>query len=1346
MKINIKEKEALILTIFLMIAPFYGIVEIYVSNSQVHRCIGGSYKPENQRYPAKKNEIVDGGDKDTTFLTARGVPEYLNYINIQAKYDIIPQDIEILKGNLHYGDRKYLHRSDGKSIIIASDTINSHKHIVELLMYYNITNTSNIPHSYYMSVVSDNYINISIYEQNPSSYDFVLMNHSDNVSELIVNTTIPYINTRTVVIKIVMMSNVSFNVEIKAALLEANSVYMTIQYKFISKKQIEYYVHFWGLPESIKIYFINISYLWELKYVIPVGAIEWNYSDKSVVIRKETNITIVFEGYDYWLRDTNISVKLDIDCGGEKVGVDQLRVFYKIKSVEYNTINSTDYFFKRVIIVENPNTYDLIDVPVKIELNETNFNMLSLNADMTNIAFFDEAENGLERLSAYLYYTDGKRAIYYTKLKCLRAGEKRKIIVLYGNPYSPKIARNSTEPKMGIITKMSDLANENVWECSSGHISYIYYYPSINETELYVATQNRYGMVVFKGNISGVYRLNLTIEFQNQWLLNYNYSIGIKFLYIDEDTYYCIAISNKTGYQSPHLEYFYVNNSNRIELDSVDLQDAVNVYKLHIDITINYPANYISVIARIDGIGDIPLGPYEDVLDISKHFWTMCLFGWGVSLFGVSIYFWGQSEGRPPVAIPLGEEFLGENIIISEVVGETEWMKLDRESMAINSGSVIVVRIFDVMGNLVLNDSELVFDENYTFSITLKASLIHMVNEVSHPHLLEIWHGFKKIEMLINPRGVKSVVLGYGLYLMVDIFVNMKESRWVVLNISQPVVDIPINDDWYVMNSGVNKSIASIYLPITWLSYGSNDEMIYFESINYELESKHLIHILDAIFGGLYGLWENESTRMEEEISYIEDILGSIYIFENNVSRAIFRSNGNITDVEVLNSSGDVATYTVNKTLTDVINEISNYSIVEYCCKNLSRLLGHTSPTYLILDENSGMVELGLMDQTGSNVTVIFYIRDAQAEICSSSGYIYSNLMRATFSLMFLNTVYMNGSLFSEEILEKAMRLDLDLKFNHISIYVGNDSEISIHIDLDNMISTYVSAKYGSELRLDLLNLILIKNTEIIDLNGVKLECLFQPLFEALKVRLSNETAYDGTVEWIESQIIRRSIILLDYYSQTELDKPMLTVYLNDTIVMSSDDIYTLKGGLRLDIYDKWHVKVFNGTYYQSEINVMIKIGGLIIVNERDSLINVEIASIESKCMANYTIQPSGLISEMLSVGHPYKIIIRNSSSDIIFDEEVTLPSNTSFRPLIVIILRESGIIQQEQTQEQTTSQNVSFTNKPQYLESNIKIVVPTILIATVSIIIIGRLVRKYKKRKIVEMEKLIEKIVAEED
>jgi len=399
-----------------------------------------------------------------------------------------------------------------------------------------------------------------------------------------------------------------------------------------------------------------------------------------------------------------------------------------------------------------------------------------------------------------------------------------------------------------------------------------------------------------------------------------------------------------------------------------------------------------------------------------------------------------------------------------------------------------------------------------------------------------------------------------------------------------------------------------------------------------------------------------------------------------------------------------------------------------------------------MLDENNNMVELDLIDSANNSVTIMFYIQNAQVEIYSSNGYVYNDIIEAAFSSLLLNTIYINGSLFPGGFLGKDMELDLNLKFDHISIYLGNDSEISIHVDLDNMISTYISTKYGSEFRLDLLNRILIKDSEILDLDGVKLECLFQPSMNASKIRLTNETTYSNTVEWIENQIVKRKIVIYDYYSQTELEKSMLTIYLNDTKIISSDYIYTLSGRLRIDVYDKWNVKIFNGTYNRSEINIMIKMGGLIIVNERESSIYVEISSTESRCMVNYTMQPSGLISEMLSVGHTYELVIRNGSSDTVLDEEITLPSNTTYRPIIVIILRESEIIQQGQTYEQTTTHNVSVAEESQFFESNTKIILPIILIVTITIILVGRLVRKYKKRKIVEMEKLIEKIVAEED
>ena len=227
---NTKEKKVLALIILMVAVSFYNTAERCISVSQVYKYVYGDNNELGYQKSIGKNEVQGGWneDKNVTIFSARGEPEYLNHINLMTAYDIIPQNLEIRRGNLHYGARKYLHRSDGKSIIIASDAVDSYKHMIELVMYYNITNTSNVPHSYYMSIVADNYVNISIYEQNPvDGNDYVLIHNSSNVSELTVNTTIPYVNTQSVAIKIIVLSNMSFNIEIGSAILIVKSLYIT---------------------------------------------------------------------------------------------------------------------------------------------------------------------------------------------------------------------------------------------------------------------------------------------------------------------------------------------------------------------------------------------------------------------------------------------------------------------------------------------------------------------------------------------------------------------------------------------------------------------------------------------------------------------------------------------------------------------------------------------------------------------------------------------------------------------------------------------------------------------------------------------------------------------------------------------------------------------------------------------------------------------------------------------------------------------------------------------------------------------------------------------------------------
>jgi len=206
----------------------------------------------------------------------------------------------------------------------------------------------------------------------------------------------------------------------------------------------------------------------------------------------------------------------------------------------------------------------------------------------------------------------------------------------------------------------------------------------------------------------------------------------------------------------------------------------------------------------------------------------------------------------------------------------------------------------------------------------------------------------------------------------------------------------------------------------------------------------------------------------------------------------------------------------------------------------------------------------------------------------------------------------------------------------------------------------------------------------------------------------------------------------------------------NDTVIHDYEFV-TLKGPIRLVILDRWNITLANTTTSDINIDVIVKLGSIIIMNCLNVCTFVSLKPEESNIPMNYTLGPNQSMADLLAVGKSYNLLIEDYYGNIFFNDTIFLQANTSYRPLIVVIISTITIIQGSeinQSSESNESNGVEISVSPNIPRSrgiDYRIVV-IILLAVLITVAIKIMLRKIRKRKVVEIEKLIEKIISDEE
>ncbi len=1347
--------EALILLAILTLHILYinGYLVMDLSNGRVvenYRIAKNVGNKENLSVYPKKESIGNNGTnlEDDTPLNSTGI------IYVAYTQELIPVDIKYLAGNYISGSYTFLHRGDGKYIVLRSDDVTgSNDFRIDIIATFNITSVENDEMVLYLKINATSNVSSTIYIYNQSAEEYQILYEINYTSDIILKANVSDNNhDGNVTVRIHLQSGQSFTAKMWHLSLFTNKVRnFKLEYTFISQKILEYRMRIAGFLRYTKLYMLNLSEWLAIKYIDPPSSIIFNYTERSILLVACGIVEIVFRGYDYWEREGIMNVSMEFYCGNHSIDINKIRPYYRLTYLTYNISNYTGYGFSRVIRVKNPTNLDLYYVPIKIVLNDSWFNMLALRRDASNIVFYIKEDETLERLKSILAYWDGVNAIYYVKLDSLKAGEEKDIVIYYGNLNAPTPLQYPEAMKMGKVENMSMLARGSMWDISGGYIDEIYYNDEENSSEMEVISEG-YTSIRYDYVLSGVFELSVSLASPKGYVAP-NFSFRVKFLYEYSDRYYCLEYTNNTASGHPEIILYWVNGTHTEIIDRCAASNVAEAFYVQVSLRINTVIDYIDISATAP-YNRLEVYGYEDVLDISHGAWYLVFEVEGVDWLDLKILKWSQRVGCSNWLSYYWPETL-EDFVLEETYVETDWSYLNKSTLAVKNNAIMALKVYDPMGNIL-------FDSNISVNVTgsnvvrvkLNGSILRFVNEVSRPHRIDLWADLNYCVVHLGSFESDYIVIKRGLYILYDTDEISGIQKGYVIFVRDYEVIISVDNMWGLLKTWENTDSISIAYTLLDFLNGETRCPLYGILINYSVAASYVNDIIDFLNATVFNQWLSMKALSESELENLTLILSALNISLEDVDVLTLSSDGTSCVVEARDDNNQTHIYQYDRSLMEMIDILISKNIVSMALSaNIAKFIALFAPITMVRFDGQNYSVLIRMQCGSSEIMLNMDFDDDTIHIEYTSLNTTNSYLRELVSLLLVSSVIANRSsvIFGFRGAE-SKGIEFDMKYKHIKVSFVR-SQRNLYMDM-NLIDRRVLISFCDSwnAEIDFSDLIVLSQGDIINISNSRLDCLVDPHFGGVKYRLCSNNSLSNFIEWILDNIAYRRLRLYDYYTNNpmELTDGILTIMVNDTVIHDYEFV-TLKGPIRLVILDRWNITLANTTTSDINIDVIVKLGSIIIMNCLNVCTFVSLKPEESNIPMNYTLGPNQSMADLLAVGKSYNLLIEDYYGNIFFNDTIFLQANTSYRPLIVVIISTITIIQGSeinQSSESNESNGVEISVSPNIPRSrgiDYRIVI-IILLAVLITVAIKIMLRKIRKRKVVEIEKLIEKIISDEE
>ena len=1271
------------------------------------------------------------------------------YVNIKTRFEYVPQQVIFLYGNLVYGDLVSLHRGDGKSIVIYADTTTNEKRIEMIFVF---------PHQIdgivFLRADASKNISGKIYV-----YDYNLGGFVEKLSWTsirVINVSIDARYTDRVKLLATGALEEDYNLSIYYLVELEPDIDIDIPYRYVSEHELEYILSINSAPAYTKIYMVNLSEFWWIKRIDPWNTV-WNFTEQSITIPNTNNVSIVFGGYDYWLRMNPINVSLKFRCADRYITADDIRVIYKVWRINY-TISNTNYTFQHAVLVENPNTYDLYNVSVRIEINDSWFNMLALAWNIMGVKFLENESGNLTEVPAYLDFWDGRIAQFYIKMDKILSRERKVLIILYGGSENISSSFDPRAKVMGPISSISDLADGRNWIEYADNVEYILL--ANNTVDITMEEYNGNPMLWFKHIVSGVYetRMRFTVRSSSSIILN-DFRWGMALVSKDYSTRYQIIVENDTQL---NLFCFIIRASDSSEYIRQKYFEPPSAppYYFEVDIKINEIAGFIEIYAEFLNVSlklETCYANFEDILDISKIGWRIEYFAYGITKLSVDIYNWSQRIGMGCRIVDWGDEKFRANITETYVSG-SDWWELSEETIIIPESSKILFVITDVLGNTI--SSGTIERSNISYEpligpviyLNVSASILVLKNSASRKSCLEIWHQENALQLEIYPYSRREIVLAHTYFYIWGQYDSDSHLWKILIYLSGGTVVLDVGSIWSLIESVDSfdgGEVIFVSVPL-YTSQGASAEGMYSFVVRYGYILEYITTTLNSMLTNLSGLWDTYVGELMDDDLDIPHMLEVLNITLDGKPRVVqIQSDGNKTKVIVGLESGATEEYIIPDGILEIFKVLlnENVSSMVFLDKHAKNLIRTTDIIDICVNASDQSIHMRAF--FGSEILSLYIdIAKSMIEIFAESaspliGFISNVIQSPLLFLLFANR---RVSRYLPRVEGASTHLTIYMLYKYIYIYMSstNAYQVDCLYDLANYRCVIVDEISGTRVDVDLKRKFVSYGNNIFDVNDTYCSILVDTIRGGLKLIIASTRFMVPFKAWIEENIVYRQVIIRNYYTNETISGyyTFLNLYINGSSEASGEEIITLSGTVNVSVISMWGDKLYENWTANETIIVYIRVSVLLIVNELNTSICVLILSSNGE---NITVDvgPDSIYSVLLSLNTSYNIRIFVEDKEIL-NRTLSLDEKGSEQPLYAIIVSDELL---DENNARSTSGHEKGTNNtsPNFDPGGVIKRYYWIPLIVVGIILVLKIVRKLRRRKIIEIEEIIRNIADEE-
>ncbi|MHA1616408.1 MAG: DUF2341 domain-containing protein [Candidatus Njordarchaeales archaeon] len=1082
------------------------------------------------------------------------------------------------------------------------------------------------------------------------------------------------------------------------------------EYRYIDSQNVIHKVSITVDEPNMKIILENISIWWKFLYSEP--KIKLNYTERSFVAKTSGVYTLFFVSHNRWQYPSYIQSQLIlVDSRGRYLSLDYFRVFYRFIMQSYQENSSRPAFF-RVLTVTNPYSFDLINYRLRIELNQSNFNFFSVRPDLLDMFFVKASE-----IPHYIDLWDGEKAIIYVKAN-ITAGSNN--VTMY---YGARGLVTSQDPWAGndfiIIDDFnyaSELLSKN-WTVLSGSWS-------TSSSQLYNTQQNDYATIRTKLRIPPYVSitfgtLELTPSSATSQYLGLH-AVDLIVFGLNSSTYFVVefrqASSSSSLYNIKLIEV--VNGVRVLETQPITNQRDTTIFTtLTITAYIDFSQNLVNVTFRELGTS-LTLSP-------SINLNTSGLGFVGIRSANGSIFldrFTVKYLALLNVTLSLGEEEINPTGISQTIISDYE--RAYSPYITVPRDCLLNIVIQDPFNTTLLNKTLIPEDtipiilQVYSFKIKNNRDDIFVHIKLSKSGTPFVWSEW------LAPGEVAEYLLSGGEYSLELQYPSGETAFFDRLTVS---------DDVYFMINGT--VLGDVIAQLTRVNETLVNQIykidIRLSNLNSTIQNQTVelsLHI------------ENINTTISEFFTTIRNNLTAI---ESNISSILYNISNRIESVqsiiEFVNTTILNNLTEINSTITGVlINFRENVTIL---LTNISKIeLNTTQNIFLVNSSIHRLLEILNSEIIGLNSsidTIFLNLTNKLLAINSSIGRLYINIssqiitMNTTLS-KFLVNILNSIEQVNATVLEAIYTLLQQLKITNTSI-------VSVIWNLTDEIIMIRNRLGNITLKLD--DYIIMINTTLNNLiadirtNTLLINSIIYTLNETVLVTLTDLQMNLTKIMWLTLDELRNitellpillnvfKLRLINYFTGEILPLNQFKIVVNSTLINDAT-ILTIGDRLNVTVLDYWDRVLWSNITSERDIEVLLKIGRIIFINEREETIQILIAPANYSDPLSIILPPYASYSLLVYSESFYNITVV-SGKRIISSGTYAFPQ-TNKEPVILLKITYEGTFMVESP-------------------NTVRIFIMSLVIGTVASTVSTILYRILSLRQtLVDSDKLVKKILKE--